>query len=38
MRERAEAGLPMYAAVWASGYPDQNRRSRTWLDAHASQW
>ena len=38
MRERAEAGLPMYAAAWASGYPDQNRRSRTWLDAHASQW
>jgi len=38
MRERAESGLPMYAAVWAAGYPDQNRRSRAWLDANASQW
>ncbi len=38
MRERAEAGLAMYAAAWANGYPDQNRRSRAWVDANASNW
>jgi hypothetical protein len=35
MRTRAESGLPAYVAVWAAGYPDQNRRSRAWLDANA---
>jgi aminoglycoside phosphotransferase (APT) family kinase protein len=38
MRQRAESGLPMYAAAWAAGYPQQNRRSRAWLDANASRW
>ncbi len=38
MRERAEAGLAMYVAAWANGYPAQNRRSRAWLDANASKW
>jgi hypothetical protein len=37
MRSRAEAGLPGYVAVWAAGYPEQNRRSRAWLDAHAAE-
>jgi hypothetical protein len=35
MHDRAQT-QPMYAAVWEAGYPDQNRRSRTWLNAHAS--
>jgi len=35
MRRRAEAGLPAYVRVWEAGYPEQNRRSRAWLDAHA---
>ncbi len=35
MRTRAESGLPAYVAVWEAGYPDQNRRSRRWLDANA---
>ena len=34
MRRRAEAGLPAYQRVWAAGYPEQNRRSRSWLDAN----
>jgi hypothetical protein len=38
MRARAESGLPMYATVWANGYPEQNRRSRAWLEANVSQW
>jgi aminoglycoside phosphotransferase (APT) family kinase protein len=25
---------PMYAAIWEAGYPNQNRRSRAWLDAN----
>ena len=32
MRARA-ATRPAYARVWAAGYPEQNRRSRAWLDA-----
>ena len=35
MRTRAESGLPAYVAAWEAGYPDQNRRSRAWLDANA---
>jgi aminoglycoside phosphotransferase (APT) family kinase protein len=34
MADRAQT-QPMYRAVWESGYPQQNRRSRGWLDAHA---
>jgi Phosphotransferase enzyme family len=30
MRSRAEAGAPMYQAVWDAGYPDHNRRSHAW--------
>jgi aminoglycoside phosphotransferase (APT) family kinase protein len=37
MRRRAESGLPAYVRVWDAGYPAQNRRSRAWLDAHASE-
>jgi aminoglycoside phosphotransferase (APT) family kinase protein len=37
MRTRFESGVPAYVTVWNNGYPDQNRRSRTWLDAHASR-
>ncbi len=36
MKARADAGLPAYVAAWEGGYPDQNRRSRRWLDAHAA--
>jgi hypothetical protein len=36
MRQRAESGLPAYVGVWEAGYPEQNRRSRDWLDAHAA--
>lgn len=35
MGQRAEAGLEAYVVVWNAGYPDQNRRSRAWLDRHA---
>jgi len=35
MRTRAESGLPAYVAAWEAGYPDQNRRSRAWVDANA---
>lgn len=35
MRTRAESGLPAYVAAWEAGYPDQNRRSRAWVDARA---
>lgn len=31
MRLKAESGLPLYAKVWESGYPEQNRRSHSWL-------
>ncbi len=34
MGDRALAGRPGYAEIWAAGYPEQNRRSRAWLDAH----
>jgi hypothetical protein len=36
MRTPAESGLPAYVAAWEAGYPDQNRRSRAWVDARAS--
>jgi hypothetical protein len=32
MRSRAESGLEAYVRAWAAGYPEQNRRSRAWLD------
>lgn len=35
MRLRADAGNPLYRAAWDSGYPEQNRRARSFLDAHA---
>jgi aminoglycoside phosphotransferase (APT) family kinase protein len=35
MRRRAESGLEAYVRAWEGGYPDQNRRSHAWLDAHA---
>jgi hypothetical protein len=34
MRRRAESGLAAYVRTWAAGYPEQNRRSRAWLDRH----
>ncbi len=34
MKARANAGQAMYIAVWEGGYPEQNRRSRTWLNYH----
>jgi hypothetical protein len=37
MRRRAESGLPAYVRVWDAGYPEQNRRSRAWLDRHATE-
>jgi aminoglycoside phosphotransferase (APT) family kinase protein len=37
MRRRAESGLAAYIRVWAAGYPEQNRRSRRWLDEHARE-
>jgi len=36
MRARAESGLEAYVRAWEAGYPEQNRRSRTWLDRHAA--
>jgi hypothetical protein len=36
MRTRAESGSPAYVRVWEAGYPEQNRRSRAWLDARWS--
>jgi hypothetical protein len=36
MRSRYEAGIPAYVTVWNNGYPDQNRRSRAWLNTHAA--
>jgi thiamine kinase-like enzyme len=36
MKARADAGNPIYRAVWDAGYADQNRRSRAWLDANAA--
>lgn len=36
MGGRARAGLPAYVAAWEAGYPEQNRRGRAWLDAHAA--
>jgi hypothetical protein len=37
MRRRAESGLKAYVRVWESGYPQQNRRSRAWLDNRAAE-
>jgi hypothetical protein len=37
MRDRAESGLAAYVRVWNAGYPEQNRRSRRWLDDHAAE-
>jgi Phosphotransferase enzyme family len=36
MKARADAGNALYEHVWNNGYPEQNRRSRAWLDAHAA--
>lgn len=36
MRVRAETE-PAYRAIWDAGYPDQNRRSRAWLDRHTER-
>jgi hypothetical protein len=36
MRRRAESGLEAYVRTWRAGYPEQNRRSRAWLDANAA--
>ena len=35
MRLRYEKGLPAYVAIWQSGYPLQNRRSKAWLEQNA---
>jgi aminoglycoside phosphotransferase (APT) family kinase protein len=35
MRSRAESGTDAYIAAWDAGYPEQNRRSRAWVDSHA---
>jgi hypothetical protein len=38
MRTRFEAGIPAYVEVWTTGgYPEQNRRSRAWVDDHANR-
>jgi hypothetical protein len=37
MRRRAESGLEAYVRVWEAGYPEQNRRSRVWLDNHTAE-
>jgi hypothetical protein len=34
IRAWSRAGHPGYAKVWADGYEDMNRRSRTWLISH----
>jgi len=36
MRTRADSGQEAYIRAWEAGYPDQNRRSRAWVDAHAN--
>ncbi len=36
MRARAMAGQRGYVEAWRSGYEQQNRRSRAWLDAHST--
>jgi hypothetical protein len=36
MRTRAASGLPAYVAAWEAGYPEQNRRSRAWVDANGA--
>ena len=37
MRRRAESGLAAYVRVWSAGYPEQNRRSRAWVEDHATE-
>jgi hypothetical protein len=37
MRRRAESGLEAYIRVWNAGYPEQNRRSRAWVDRHTDR-
>lgn len=37
MRTRAESGQVAYIRAWEAGYPNQNRRSRAWVDRHAGQ-
>jgi aminoglycoside phosphotransferase (APT) family kinase protein len=36
MKAKADSGLVLYQQVWEQGYPQQNRRSRSWLDAQAT--
>jgi Ser/Thr protein kinase RdoA (MazF antagonist) len=36
MKMRADEGQPLYVVAWNEGYAEQNRRSRRWLEAHAS--
>jgi drug/metabolite transporter (DMT)-like permease len=33
MKARADAGRPLYVAVWEGGYPLQNRRAHAWIEA-----
>jgi hypothetical protein len=35
MQQRAQSGNELYRRMWDSGYADQNRRSRAWLERHA---
>ncbi|TDP91172.1 aminoglycoside phosphotransferase family protein [Labedaea rhizosphaerae] len=37
MRAKAESGHPGFAALWADGYEDMNRRSHKWLQEHRSE-
>ena len=32
MKARADAGRPFYVTAWNTGYPQQNRRARAWLE------
>ncbi len=34
MRTRATSGNELYAAAWAAGYPEQNRRARAFIERH----
>lgn len=34
MRLRADSGNALYAEAWAAGYPEQNRRSREFVERH----
>lgn len=37
MRAKAESGHPGFAALWADGYRDMNRRSHAWLHEHRAE-